>query len=153
VTGRAGLVLAATTTLLACRSAAPARVGLGVEGYGDRQYIGALPWWEGPETSVDSGVHASPHGLAISSTREMSGMIAELWREGGRIHYGASVLSGSVLALAADDRGDVAFFRRHVAASGDSYDLENDRVYGVNLRRKSSPRMLDVPARESTTTW
>jgi hypothetical protein len=127
-----------------CRAAAPEHVALGVSAYGARQYVGSLPFWEGPD-EYGHGFASSPHAFAVSTGREMQGLFAEIWREGGRVHVASEVLPGSIVVEASDGLGNVVYFRRPLTAKGDLYDLENDRLYLGNVRQHAPARALDVP--------
>jgi hypothetical protein len=68
-----------------CRSAAPERLSVGPASYGGRQYLGSLPFWEGPGDSASGPpLQMAAHGFAIDSVREMQAFIAEIWRHRGR---------------------------------------------------------------------
>ena len=129
---------------IGCRAAAPERVAMGAGAYDARQYVGSLPFWEGPDPYGD-GFASSPHAFAVSTGREMQGMFAEIWHENGRVHVASEVLPGSIVVEASDGLGNVVYFHRPLTAKGDLYDLENDRLYIGNVRRYVPPRALDVP--------
>ncbi|HEX2658820.1 MAG TPA: hypothetical protein VHU40_11130 [Polyangia bacterium] len=139
-----GALLGLLALGVGCRAAAPERVALGASAYGARRYLGALPFWEGPDP-YGQGIVSMPHAFAVSTERERHGMLAEIWREGGRVQVASEVLPGSVVVEASDGRGNLVYFRRPLTTEGDLYDLENDRLYLGDLRGHAPPRSLDVP--------
>jgi hypothetical protein len=136
--------------LLGCRAAAPQRIAIGRCDHGGRSYVGTLPFWEGPdETFFSQDIRLSTRSMAVSSTREMTGMLGEIWRGEKGLSVRAKVYPGSLIALAAEGDGRLVFFWRRLAETRGEpvFDLEHDHLYTVDLRRAVDPPLvLTLPA-------